>query len=764
MSNRHRPFDSPFFAKAFLVLLVFFGLNVQVFGQFVHPGISHKLSDLERMKLMIEAGEEPWLTSFNNLRNHSRAQHDRSVGGLDLLADDPNALDEFNSLTDNFLINDSTTAYLNALMWYFTGDARHAEKAIEVFNTHNRYRRNVEIPLVTGRIVRLLEAAEIIRHTYDGWDPADIQAFEDMLVYPGYSNTTIPQAAINSRDVSFYWTVYNGDPSRIGNQGISAIRVMMAMGIFMDNEIMYDRAVRMLRGQPHRPDDVPYQSGPAINGGQQETCDFYEQHDLIGFESTIPDFGFNEVIGHYIYENGQSQEADRDQAHAIGGVACITGMCEIAWNQGDDVFSNLDNRPLLGLEYYIRYNLSDRLSFPDQPEPWEPTVESGEFFQRFLRNGRRFALKINPGVNCDQDRVTRGGFDTFPVYELPLAHYRDRMGLPSNDYKWLERGHDYLVSQIGVEGITDTIQVPLYGSLFYRRVSPGDPISGFDSDGLPEFAMNELPMTVEAENFDYFPADGQGRTYSDSSSGNSGGVYRFDSDVDIQESSEGDTYIGLTRDGEFLTYTVNVPETGNYNIQARVSTRNDVSSIRFSFGGEDKTGLVAVPNTGGFLNWVTIPVAQNVPLTRGVQQVRVDIVGGAFTFDNFAVNELIVGDFNGDAVIDCDDLDAYIGNIGEAATGSLAALDFDLDGVVEFSDANLLASFLIETSNGVIGLIPGDLNCDGQVDVLGDAFVLIGSLGNSVTSYSAGDINLDGVVDVLNDAFLLIGNLGSSNE
>ena len=159
----------------------------------------------------------------------------------------------------------------------------------------------------------------------------------------------------------------------------------MAMGIFLDNEIRYDRAVRMLRGQPHRADDVPYQSGPAINGAQIPTCEFYEQHELLGFESTIPDFGFNEVIGHYIHENGQSQEADRDQAHPLGGIATIMLMSDIAWNQGDDLFSELDNRALLGLEFHTRYNLSFDLSFPDQPAPWEPTVESGEFFQRFVQ-------------------------------------------------------------------------------------------------------------------------------------------------------------------------------------------------------------------------------------------------------------------------------------------------------------------------------------------------------------------------------------------
>jgi len=70
---------------------------------------------------------------------------------------------------------------------------------------------------------------------------------------------------------------------------------------------------------------------------------------------------------------------------------------------------------------------------------------------------------------------------------------------------------------------------------------------------------------------------------------------------------------------------------------------------------------------------------------------------------------------------------------------------------------------LIETSNGVVGTFPGDLNCDGNVNVLGDASILVANLGGSVSSYAQGDINFDGTVNVLGDAFVLVGNLGNTN-
>jgi len=279
-----------------------------------------------------------------------------------------------------------------------------------------------------------------------------------------------------------------------------------------------------------------------------------------------------------------------------------------------------------------------------------------------------------------------------------LAHYRDRLGMPSELYKWTERGNDFRVSEDGiVESITTTIQFPIYGSLFYRRVSPGDPISGFDDNGLPMYGMNMLPATVEAENFDYFTGDGEGRTYSDTSFANQGFAYRFDTDVDILESAEGDVYIGSTSDGEFLTYTVSVPETDEYNFLARVATGLDGANIRFSIDGEDMTGVVAVPNTGSFLDWANLTVARDVPLSQGVHQVKIDIVGSAFTLDNFTISDVLLGDVlrgdvNLDGIVDFSDISSFITVL---VTGEFQLeADCDENGVVNFSDIQAFIEIL----------------------------------------------------------------------
>jgi len=123
----------------------------------------------------------------------------------------------------------------------------------------------------------------------------------------------------------------------------------------------------------------------------------------------------------------------------------------------------------------------------------------------------------------------------------------------------------------------------------------------------------------------------------------------------------------------------------------------------------------------------------------------------------------VVGDYDGNGVVECADLDGYVGNIGAAADGMLAALDLDGNGTLGASDADAHIRTLVVTSNGIAGTFPGDVNCDGRVDVLGDALALVLSLGGAANMYSQGDVNFDGQVNVLGDAVVLVGNLGMSN-
>ncbi|MFY0713600.1 DNRLRE domain-containing protein [Seonamhaeicola sp. NFXS20] len=621
--------------KRFFFLFIFLVLPLtSVFAQLVHPGISHSMSDLERIKAMVEAGEEPWASEFANFSSNSKSLCSYTVKG-------DTSITEITNHSD--FQNDGYAAYYNALMWYITGDECHAEKAVEIFNSWVNVTNTTGIPLNQGRGPwKMCEGAEIIKHTYDGWSIADQQKFADMLVYPGYSTTTVPTG-----NKTFYWNLYQGDPGRYGNQGLFAYRSLMAMAIFLDNEIMYDRALRYLQGLPHRADDLAYPSGPPdLNTNTPyNDCEYIEERNSTGRLNTIEDYGYNEVISNYIYENGQCQESARDQVHSSVGIQIIACMAEMAWNQGDNLYGHLDNRLLKGIEFFFRYNVgADQFSAYGHPD-WNPTVASGEFLERWDRTGRFLAKKINPHVVCDYTRDSRGEDVLDPWYEMVLGHYRDRINLPSNNYEWTLKGLEIYQDVIGFEGEHRPSEFHGWGGLKFHRVSPGDPISGFDLNGLPVFKMNDLTATIEAENYDYLPIDGEGLVYSDDDINNSGGEYRTTESVDIEAKSGGGYNITSIKSGEWLTYTIAVPERATYSIAINYAASQSGATMKFAFNEEEKTTDLQVPfgapNSTGETDWKSYIIAEDIVLNQGVQSLKIMFNGtsDAFKLDSFSINK-----------------------------------------------------------------------------------------------------------------------------
>ena len=272
---------------------------------------------------MVEAQIDPWYSSYQEMVSDSKSSHDYSVLGDESFTE----LGRDNRVNYAAWNSDIRAAYYNAIRWYVSGDSRHAEKCIEIFNSWRNLTSvtsNGTTALSGGVAYIMIEAAEIIKSTYDGWPEDEIQDFKDMLVYPGYSNVAVP-AGVSRTYGSFYWQAYQGDPARHGNQGLSGWRTVMAMGIFLDNEIMYDRALRYIQGLPHRSDDLPYPVGPRTSTGLVSTGDYADTYGTVD-GGNIEDYGYNEVMTHYIWENGQCQESSRDQQHTFFGIGLLCSM------------------------------------------------------------------------------------------------------------------------------------------------------------------------------------------------------------------------------------------------------------------------------------------------------------------------------------------------------------------------------------------------------------------------------------------------------
>ncbi len=146
-------------------------------------------------------------------------------------------------------------------------------------------------------------------------------------------------------------------------------------------------------------------------------------------------------------------------------------------------------------------------------------------------------------------------------------------------------------------------------------------LNAFTVSTTASSAAKSLPGTIEAEDFD---AGSSGAAYFDTTAGNSGGRYRT-TDVDIEDSTEGGYNVAWIYPTEWLNYTVNVANAGNYNLDFRVASATS-AGMHVEFNGADVTGAVAVPATGGWQTWTT--VRKTVSLAAGTQTMRVRFDSG----------------------------------------------------------------------------------------------------------------------------------------
>jgi hypothetical protein len=273
---------------------------------FRHPGLLHSDEDIARWQRAVAAHEEPIVSGYAQLRRHPRSAPGQKLRGpAEEIGRGPSVFfAEFD--------HDAATAYQSALLWCVTRDRAYAAQAIAVLNAWSSTLQRVsgaDAPLMAALgPFKMINAAELLRHTQAGWHEADIARFERML------RVAILPAV---RDFALYAN---------GNWGTACLKTLMAIGVFTDDRALFDRAVRF------------YHSG-AGNGR----------------------------LTHYVIAaTGQAQESGRDQPHVLLGLGHLAEGSEIAWQQGLDLFRLADHRLLAGFEYSARAFLGEPVPFT----PW----------------------------------------------------------------------------------------------------------------------------------------------------------------------------------------------------------------------------------------------------------------------------------------------------------------------------------------------------------------------------------------------------------
>jgi regulation of enolase protein 1 (concanavalin A-like superfamily) len=336
------------FVLCFITLLSNEIINAQTF---VHPGGLHTKADLDRMKAQVAAGTHPWIDDWNLLIQDPLAKNTYVASPKANMGDNRQGASK-----------DAHAAYLNAIRWYVSGDVSYADCAIRILNawssTVNQVPSGGEFVGLGGiAIGEFAMAAEVMR-TSTRWQAGDFTRFKTMMTNYLYPVCHDFLTNHNGRCIQYYWA----------NWDANNIMALIAIGVLCDNRTIFNEGVEY------------FKTGGGT-GSIKNAVPFVHSANL-----------------------GQWQEAGRDQTHGFLGVGFLATACQIAWNQGVDLFGYDNNRLLAGAEYVAKYNLGEDVPFS--------TYDNCQVLNHDW-----------PAING------RGIFHDRPVYEMVYNHYVVRKGL-----------------------------------------------------------------------------------------------------------------------------------------------------------------------------------------------------------------------------------------------------------------------------------------------------------------------------------------------
>ncbi|MEU0968610.1 alginate lyase family protein [Streptomyces sp. NPDC005917] len=327
---------------------------------YAHPGLLHTRTDLDRMAAKVKAGAAPYTAGFARLTANPHAQSGWQGR--------PQAVVYRGSGTpENYalLYNDIHAAYQNALRYHVTGESQYANTAVAVLNAWSS-----ALTAVNGSADRFLaaglygyqfaNAAELVRDHGD----FELARFQEMLskLFGAVSDDFLVRH--NGAVISNYWT----------NWDLAAMVCVLATGIFCDDRTQVARAV-----------------------------DYFKHGAGLGsIRNAIP----------VVYDDGLAEwlEAGRDQGHALLGVGLMGTFCEMAWNQGIDLYGYDDSRFLKGAQYVAKWSMGGQVPF------------SASTRRKGAIGGWSGSETVTAAAAVDP-QVTR------PVWAMIANHYTKRRGM-----------------------------------------------------------------------------------------------------------------------------------------------------------------------------------------------------------------------------------------------------------------------------------------------------------------------------------------------
>jgi hypothetical protein len=285
---------------------------------FRHPGVLVNRGQLDFVKAKIQANAQPWKAAFDKAVADSHGSLSYTAHPRSVVECGPSSNPNLGCSEER---SDAQAAYTHALLWYFTGNSAHANKAIQIMNAWSGTitdHTNHNAPLQTGWAGSMwAPAGEIIAHTGAAWSTSDRDRFKSML-----RNVYRPE-------------LINGSCAN-GNWELIMTNALMGISVFLDDRPGFDKAVLLWRGR------VPAYVYQTTDGSSPRAPGHCSRPSWYG-QTTFVD--------------GVGQETCRDFGHMEWGLMAGVDAAETAYQQGLDLYAEQSKRWRDGLEFHAKYDL-----------------------------------------------------------------------------------------------------------------------------------------------------------------------------------------------------------------------------------------------------------------------------------------------------------------------------------------------------------------------------------------------------------------------
>ena len=180
-----------------------------------------------------------------------------------------------------------------------------------------------------------------------------------------------------------------------------------------------------------------------------------------------------------------------------------------------------------------------------------------------------------------------------------------------------------------------------------------------------------VPGKIEVEDFDITGVGEGNVSYNETDSQNDGKSTYREKDapgVDLYDEGTG-VVLGMTQEGEWLEYSIDVAKAGEYTLTTSVAAGNTGAAIQYLLDGKELTKVLDVPQTASEKWDVYEDLSAKVTLSAGKHILRLAIMGNYVNVDYFTFSEG----------------DAPIASVGGGVDGpqSIASGDFQVYGAAK---------------------------------------------------------------------------------